>query len=124
MLSRCLALMIVPVLPFVPAVAPIGPAHAVNMIVAGTLASLLALGALVDDRARLGVAVVGAWVALMPFLLIDSTLLEEVISVSWGVATFALIAGPFSSPPRVARVPAAAAETAAPTVEPRLPLAA
>jgi len=85
---------------------------------------VLALFALVDNRARVAVSIVGAWVALAPFIF-DSTLLEEVVTCSWGVTTFLLMAGPFSDPPRVSVV---AASTAAsrPEVGPddSLPLAA
>jgi hypothetical protein len=51
-------------------------------------------------------AVVGAWVALSPFIF-DSTLVEEVLTVSWGVLTFVHLIGPFSDAPRVtvSRVP-------------------
>jgi hypothetical protein len=107
MFARCLALLFIPILPFVPLMAPFGPAHATSAIVAGVVATVLAALALVDDRARVALAVVGGWVALSPFIL-RSTLTEEVIAVCWGVSTFMLMAGPFSARPRsivVAAVP-------------------
>ena len=113
MLSRCLALLIVPTLPFLPLMLPLGHAHAVNALVAGVVATALALFSLVDDRARIGVAAIGAWVALTAFLF-PSTLLDEIVVVSWGVTTFAFMAGPLSSPPRRARV--AAVEPSRPPV--------
>ena len=106
MLARCLALLFIPILPFVPLMAPIGPAHTASAIIAGVLATVLAAFALVDDRARAAVSVVGGWVALSPFVF-RSTLTEEVIAVCWGVATFALMAGPFSARPRSIFVAAA-----------------
>ena len=59
MLSRCLALLFIPILPFVPLMAPLGHAHATNALAAGIVATALALFALVDDRARFGAAIVG-----------------------------------------------------------------
>jgi hypothetical protein len=76
MFARCLALLFIPILPFVPLMAPFGPAHATSAIVAGVVATVLAALALVDDRARVALAVVGGWVALSPFIL-RSTLTEE-----------------------------------------------
>ena len=57
-------------------------------------------------RARIGMAIVGAWVALSVFIF-RSTLIEQVLAVSWGVATFVHLIGPFSDSPRVtvSRIP-------------------
>jgi hypothetical protein len=106
MLTRCLALLFIPILPFVPLMAPLSPAHATSAVVAGVVATVLAAFALVDDRARAAVAMVGGWVALSPFIF-RSTLTEEVIAVCWGVGTFALMMGPLSAPPRSIFVAAA-----------------
>jgi len=106
MLTRCLALLFIPILPFVPLMVPFSTAHATSAIVAGVVATVLAAFALVDDRARAAVAVVGGWVALSPFIF-RSTLTEEVIAVCWGVSTFALMMGPFSAAPRSIFVAAA-----------------
>jgi hypothetical protein len=106
MLSRCLALLIVPTLPFLPLMLPLGAPHAANAVVAGCVAAALALFSLIDDRARFGVAAVGAWVALSAFIF-RSTLLDEIVAVGWGVTTFALMAGPFSERFTIFRTPAA-----------------
>jgi hypothetical protein len=106
MLSRCLALVLMSIFPVAPFILPFGPAHTVNAVVAGSLAALLGLFALANDRARIAAAVVAGWVALSPFV-IWSTLTEQVVCVSWGVSTFVLLAGPFSMSPAVFRVPAA-----------------
>jgi hypothetical protein len=103
MLSRSLALLFIPALPFVPLIAPFGTAHTANAIVAGAIATVLAVFSLVDNRARVAVSIVGAWVALAPFIF-DSTLLEKVVTCSWGVSTFLLMVGPFSEAPRVSVV--------------------
>jgi hypothetical protein len=91
-------------LPMLAVVLPIGPVHTANAIIAGTIGTLLSLAALADDRARYGAAIVGAWVALSPFIF-DSTLIEEVLTVSWGVTMFVGLMGPFSQAPQVERVP-------------------
>jgi len=106
MFSRALALMIVPALPFLPLMLPLGPAHSLNAVIAGSVAFALALFSLADDRARFGVAAVGGWVALSAFIF-QSTMLEEIVAVSWGVTTFALIAGPFSARPTFFKTPVA-----------------
>jgi hypothetical protein len=102
---------------------PLGTAHTVNLMVFGTLATLLSFGALVDNRFRFGVALIGGWLALSPFVF-WSTLLEEVVAVSSGVAMFVFMAGPFSEVPRVsvARAPALAPNV--PEAEPELARAA
>jgi hypothetical protein len=74
--------------------------HTANALIAGILATALSLAALADDRARIGTAVVGAWVALSPFVF-TSTLLEEVLTVSWGVTIIVCMIGPFSAAPHV-----------------------
>jgi hypothetical protein len=79
---------------------PLGRFHMVNAIVAGIAATLLSFAALSDNRARIGVAIVGAWVALSPFIF-SATLIEKVLTVSWGVVTFVHMIGPFADPPRV-----------------------
>ena len=100
MLARCLALLFIPILPFVPLMADFGPAATASDVLAGSLASALALFALVNQRARVALAVVGGWVAFSPFVL-QMSLLEEAVAVAWGVSTFTLMVGPFSDPPRV-----------------------
>jgi hypothetical protein len=121
MLSRIVGLLMVAFLFTAPFVVPMGPAHTANAFIAGSLALLFALGALADERARLGLALVGGWVALSPFLF-WSTLAEQVVTVSWGVSTFVLAMGPLSEV-RVTRfVPLPALP--APVEEPALPRAA
>jgi hypothetical protein len=100
MFSRCIAILVCSMLPMFAATLPIGPAHTANLMVSGIVATLLCFGALVDNRFRFGVAIVGGWVALSPFV-IWSTLLEQVIAVSSGVAMFVFMAGPFSESPTV-----------------------
>lgn len=114
MFSRSLGILIGAWLPMLAAMLPIGPVHTANAMIAGVLATVLSLAALADDRARVGTAVVGAWVALSPFIF-TSTLIEEVLTVSWGVTIFVCMIGPFSAAPRVelARAP----ETRIPPVE-------
>jgi hypothetical protein len=106
MLSRSISILLSAWLPMLAAILPIGPVHFWNAIIFGTLATLLSFAALSDNRARVGMAIVGAWVALSPFIF-DSTLIEEVLTVSWGVITFVHLIGPFSEAPRVTvtRVP-------------------
>ncbi len=99
MLLRCLALLFVPILPFVPLMTPLSRAHTANAIISGIIATVLAGLSLVDNRARTAVALVGAWVAFSPFVF-RATLVEEVVAVCWGVSTFALMVGPFSDRPR------------------------
>ena len=126
MLSRCFAILVAPLLAFAPLVLPIGPTHATNAVIAGTLALLLSALSLTFDRARVATAIVGGWVALTAFIF-QSTLLEEVVTVSWGVSMFVLMAGPFSNPPRVSFAAAAAADEPVPapvSTDGDLPLAA
>jgi hypothetical protein len=95
MLSRITGLLMVAFLFIAPFVVPMGPVHSANAFIAGSLALLFGLGALADERARLGLALVGGWVALAPFIF-WSTLAEQVVTVSWGVSTFVLAMGPLS----------------------------
>ena len=106
MLSRSFSILLGAWLPMLAAILPIGPVHLTNALICGTIATLLSFAALSDNRARIGMAIVGAWVALSPFIF-DSTLIEEALTVSWGVLTFVHLIGPFSDAPRVTviRVP-------------------
>jgi hypothetical protein len=110
MFVRCLALLFIPILPFVPLMADFGPAATASDVIAGSLASALALFSLVNRRARVAVALVGGWVAFSPFVL-RMSFFEEVVAVAWGVSTFALMVGPFSDTPRVIIEAAAAPVT-------------
>jgi hypothetical protein len=111
MLSRSFAIVISAWLPMLGVILPLGPIHTANAIIAGIAATLLSFAALSDNRARTAAAVVGAWVALSPFIF-DSTLLEEVLAVSWGITTFSCMIGPFSEPPRVEVIDAPATPAA------------
>jgi hypothetical protein len=102
MLSRSLAILVAPWLPAAALILPLGPAHAANALVAGMLALVLSAFSLTYDRARVSVALIGVWVALTAFIF-QSTLLEEVVAVSWGVSMFTLMVGPFSDPFQVTR---------------------
>jgi hypothetical protein len=103
MFYRCLAILLASCLPTAAAIFPMGPAHTANAVIAGTLGTVLAAFALTNDRARLAAALVGFWVALSAFVF-WSTLLEEFITVSWGVLMFVWMIGPLSVAPRVTRV--------------------
>ena len=98
MVSRCVAILIGTWFPMLALILPLGPTHTVNAIIAGVLATVLSLASLSDNRFRIATAAVGGWVALSPFLF-SSTLLEEVLTVSWGVITFVCMIGPFSDKP-------------------------
>jgi hypothetical protein len=98
MLSRCIAILIGTWLPMLAVILPFGPTHTANAIIAGVLATALSLASLSDNRFRVATAVVGGWVALSPFVF-PSTLLEEVVTVTWGVITFVCMIGPFSDKP-------------------------
>src|SRR5437763_16475506 len=100
MFSRSVAILIGSWLPLLAGILPLSPFHTANAIVAGIAGTLLSLAALADDRLRVGTAVVGAWVALSPFLF-PSTLIEEVLTVTWGVTMFVCMIGPFSDKPVV-----------------------
>jgi hypothetical protein len=121
-----LAILISSWLPALGLILPFGVAHRANALVAGTVATLLAAFSLMDRRARFGAALVSAWVALSPFVILQSTFLEKVVTVSWGVATFTWLIGPFSESPAVTWVKPAvvAAPALVPTPEIDLPRAA
>jgi len=123
MLSRSVSIVISAWLVMAAGILPLSGFHMVNAIVAGVIATLLSFAALSDNRARIGVAVVGAWVALVPFIF-DSTMLEKVLTVSWGVTTFVHMIGPFSDPPRVEVVGAPVKRVPPIDAEPALPRAA
>lgn len=100
MLSRSVAILIGSWLPMLAVMLPLGRFHTANAIIAGIAGTLLSLAAMSDDRGRIGAAVVGAWVALSPFIF-PATLLEKVLTVSWGVTMFVCMIGPFSHAPVV-----------------------
>jgi hypothetical protein len=99
MLSRSIAIVFASFLPTAALIFPLSPAHRVNALIAGTLATVLAGFSMAYDRARMGAVLIGGWVALTPFIF-PSTLLEQVITVSWGAMMFVSLAGPFSQAPR------------------------
>jgi len=123
MVSRSVSIVISAWLVMAAGIFPLSTLHMVNAIVAGSLATLLSFAALSDNRARIGVAIVGAWVALVPFIF-DSTMLEKVLTVSWGVTTFVHMIGPFSDPPRVEVVGGPVRSVPPIDEEPALPRAA
>jgi hypothetical protein len=100
MFSRMLAILLSSCLPALGAILPFSEAHRTNALVAGIAGTVLGAFSLVDRRARIGAAIVGAWVALSPFV-IPSTLLEQSVMVMWGVLTFQWLVGPFSEAPQV-----------------------
>ncbi|HVX95567.1 MAG TPA: hypothetical protein VHK47_11705 [Polyangia bacterium] len=100
MFSRMLAILLSSCLPVLGVILPFSEAHRTNALVAGIAATILGAFSLVDRRARIGAAVVGAWVALSPFV-IPSTLLEQSVTVMWGVLMFQWLVGPFSETPQV-----------------------
>ncbi|HVR01933.1 MAG TPA: hypothetical protein VMT47_07370 [Polyangia bacterium] len=104
MLSRSIGIIIATWLPCLALMLPISPLHTANFIVSGLVATALAMFSMGSDRARLGVAVIGAWVAFTPFVF-RSTFTELVVAVCWGVTMFATIGGPFSESHRVTRMP-------------------
>lgn len=114
MFSRCVAILIGTSLPMLAGILPLGPTHTANAIVAGIVGTMLSLASLSDNRFRIATAAVGAWVALAPFVF-DSTLVEKVLTVSWGVTMFVCMIGPFSDKP--VTLPATAPEAALPPVE-------
>ena len=113
MFSRSVAILIGTWLPMLALVVPMSPVHKANAIIAGIVATLFSLAALADNRARIGAAVVGAWVAVSPFIF-EATLTEKVLTVSWGAFVFVHMIGPFADPPRVELV--AAPDTRVPPV--------
>ena len=102
MLTRSLAILLAPWLPLAALILPMGAAHRIDDLVAGTIATILSALALASDRARIGAAVVGGWVALTAFIF-PSTLLEAMVALSWGTLMLAWLAGPFSTAPQVSR---------------------
>jgi hypothetical protein len=100
MFSRMLAILLSSCLPALGVILPFSEVHRTNALVAGIAGTILAAFSLVDRRARIGAAIVGAWVALSPFV-IPSTLLEQTVTVTWGVLTFQWLLGPFSEAPHV-----------------------
>jgi len=125
MLSRMLAIVFSSWLPVLGVILPVSAAHRTNALVAGIAATVLSALSLVDRRARYGAALVAAWVALVPFLILESTLLEKVLAVSWGVTMFTWLIGPFSESPHVYWTKAVAAPAVVtPTPEIALPRAA
>ena len=72
MLTRCLALLFIPVLPFVPLIAPFGAAHATSAIVASCLEPVfsiliaaVALGEVVRPVQTVGIIIVLAAIVLV-----------------------------------------------------------
>lgn len=122
MLTRCLGILLAPCLPIAALIFPMGTMHRVSALVSGILATVLSAFALSDDRARIGAAVVGGWVALSA-LIFPSGLLEETIALSWGCLMLSWLAGPFSAAPAVIRVAAPLPEPAK-TGHEHLPIAA
>jgi hypothetical protein len=108
MLSRSFAIVFASFLPAAALILPLGPAHTISAVVAGTLAMLLAGLSFAYDRARFGVAALGAWVALTAFIF-PSTFVEQVLTVCWGTMMFAAMAGPLSEMPR--QLPTAAIQS-------------
>jgi hypothetical protein len=123
MFSRMLAIVISSLLPALGLILPMSAAHRANALIAGTLATALAAFSLMDRRACFGAALVGVWVALSAFVF-HSTLLEEVVTVTWGVVMFSWLIGPFSAAPEVTWVKPVVAAAAAPAPEIDLPHAA
>jgi hypothetical protein len=119
-----LAIVISSWLPVLGVILPLSAAHRANALIAGIACTLLAALSLVDKRARFGAALVAAWVAFTPFVILQSTLLETVLTVTWGVTMFSWLIGPFSESPRVTWVKAPAAPAASPQPEVDLPRAA
>jgi hypothetical protein len=118
MLSRAFAIIVSSWLLCFALILPLGHFHTVNALVAGGLATVLAALSMVDDRARIGASIVGAWVAFTPFI-VRSTFIEIVLAVCWGVAMFVHLIGPFSEAPRVTwvRVAPRRVEVAEPQVQ-------
>ena len=105
MFSRSIGILFVSFLPAGALILPLSPAHTVNALVAGILAMVLAGLSMAYDRARIGTAIIGAWVALTAFIF-PSTLMEEILTVSWGTLMLATMAGPLSASPQIFRTPA------------------
>jgi uncharacterized membrane-anchored protein YitT (DUF2179 family) len=124
MFSRMLAIFISSFLPALGLILPVSPAHRANALIAGIAATALSAFSLADSRARYGAALVGAWVALFPFLVLGSTILEKFVTVSWGVLMFSWLIGPFSAEPVVTWTRPAVAPAESPEPEVDLPHAA
>ena len=103
MLSRALAIVISTWLPCLGLILPLSPFHKANALIAGVVASVLVAFSMVSDRARVGAALIGAWVAFAPFA-IRSTLTEFVLAGCWGVTMFVSLIGPFSQEPSIAPI--------------------
>jgi len=103
MFSRSLALLISPWLPCAALILPFGPVHTVNALVAGTLAVALSGFSLSSRRVGSLVSAIGIWVALTGFIF-PSTLLEEVVVVSWGAVMFICMFAPFREPVRATEI--------------------
>ncbi len=114
MFSRSLAILVSPWLPCAALILPFGRAHTVNALVAGTLAVALSAFSLSSRRIGSLVSAIGVWVALTGFIF-PSTLIEEVVVVSWGVVMFICMFAPFQ--------PVWATEVAAVPVAPPVPVA-
>ena len=116
MFARSLAILVSPWLPCAALILPFGRAHTVNALVAGTLAVVLSAFSLSSRRIGSLVSAIGVWVALTGFIF-PSTLLEEVVVVSWGVVMFICMFAPFREPfvaTEVAAVPVAPSAAVAP----------
>jgi hypothetical protein len=98
MLSRTIAILFASFLPTAAMILPLSPAHKINALIAGTLATMMAAFSMAYDRARLGAALIGAWVSLTPFIF-PSTIVEEVLTVCWGTMMFVSLMGSLSEPP-------------------------
>jgi hypothetical protein len=125
MFSRSLALLISAWLPCAALILPFGRAHTVNALVAGTLAVLLSGFSLSSRRIGSLVSGIGIWVALTGFIF-PSTLIEEVVVVSWGAVMFICMFAPFREPlgtTEVATLPVVDTSVLVP-VQPAVPLAA
>ena len=103
MFARSLAILLSPWLPCAALILPFGRAHTVNALVAGTLAVALSAFSLSSRRIGSLVSAIGVWVALTAFIF-PSTLLEEVVVVSWGVVMFICMFAPFREPVRATEV--------------------
>ena len=99
MFARSLAVLISSWLPCAALILPFGRAHTLNALIAGTLAVVLSGFSLSSTRIGNLVSVIGVWVALTGFIF-PSTLLEEVVVVSWGVVMFICMFAPFREPAR------------------------
>ena len=97
MFSRSLALLISPWLPCAALILPFGQAHTANALVVGTLAVALSGFSLSSRKIGSLVSAIGVWVALTGFIF-PSTLLEEVVVVSWGAVMFICMFAPFREP--------------------------